>query len=275
MGCNFVTESCNSYASNIPTLNVSMLKFDIATAYNEKLIQLPFFPNPDCIMDLKADLDSYLSRSSNGSKISLSNLAQGFKLPTLPKSPFSDSSAPGEDAVGLLEEGQGPSEGWFGPANSKNTDSCSCLPSLSKKQRIIGFMTFLGLGVTCFSLALAYIPVLMFYARKFSLLFSLGSVFTMFSFSFLWGPVNHVKNLFGTRERLPFTTVYLVTLFATLYFAMGLQSTVLTVIAASAQVFALLWFVLSFIPGGQTGIKWMTKMCTSLCKKSAGSSLPI
>ena len=236
---------------------------------------LLIFQSPGNIMDLKADLDSYLSRSSNGSKISLSNLAQGFKLPTLPKSPFSASSAQSEDAVGLLEEGQGSSDGWFGTPNTKNNEVCTCLPSLSKKQRIIGFMTFLGLGVTCFSLALAYIPVLVFYARKFSLLFSLGSIFTMFSFAFLWGPVNHVRNLFGTRDRLPFTTVYLVSLFATLYFAMGLQSTVLTVIAASAQVFALLWFVLSFIPGGQTGLKWMTKMCTSLCKKSAGTSLPV
>ena len=228
-------------------------------------------------MDLKADLDSYLSRgSSNGGKISLSNLAQGFKLPTLPKSPFTTSSAPDEDVVGLLEEGQVSSQdGLFGTSNTKSSDVCTCLPSLSKKQRIIGFMTFLGLGVTCFSLALAYIPVLVFYARKFSLLFSLGSVFTMFSFSFLWGPMNHLRNLLGTRDRLPFTTVYLVTLFATLYFAMGLQSTVLTVIAASAQVIALLWFVLSFIPGGQTGIKWMTKICTSFCKKSAGTSLPV
>lgn len=224
-------------------------------------------------MDLKADLDNYLNRS-NGSKSTFSNLAQGFMLPTLPKTPFSNSSVPDEDAVSLLEEGQD-TLGWFGAPNAKNNESCSCLPSLSKKQRALGFMTFLGLGVICFGLALAYIPVLVIYARKFSLLFSLGSCFTMASFSFLWGPVNHTKNLFATRERLPFTFTYLVSLFATLYFAMGLQSTVLTVIAAVAQVIALLWFVLSFIPGGQTGLKWMTKLCSSICKKSAGSSLPI
>ena len=128
-------------------------------------------------MDLKADLDNYLNRS-NGSKSTFSNLAQGFKLPTLPKTPFSNSSVPDEDAVSLLEEGQD-TLGWFGAPNAKNNESCSCLPSLSKKQRALGFMTFLGLGVICFGLALAYIPVLVIYARKFSLLFSLGSCFTM------------------------------------------------------------------------------------------------
>ena len=127
-------------------------------------------------MDLKADLDNYLNRSNNGSKSTFSNFAQGFKLPTLSKPQFSDSSVPDEDAVSLLEGGQD-TLAWFG--TPKNNESCSCLPSLSKKQRALGFMTFLGLGLICFGLALAYIPVLIIYARKFSLLFSLGSCFTM------------------------------------------------------------------------------------------------
>ena len=88
--------------------------------------------------------------------------------------------------------------------------------------------------------------------RKFSLLFTLGSVFTLSSFSFLWGPYSHMVHLFS-KERLPFTLVYLTTLIgikdptiflhthyfpiATLYFAMGLQSAILTPIAAVLQVF--------------------------------------
>jgi hypothetical protein len=225
-------------------------------------------------MSLKADLDSYLSGGGGrgGKTGSLSNLAKSFKLPTL-KSPFSGGGG-GDDQVNLLEEGQSSGEGWFG-SSPKEPESCACLPSLSKKQRILGFMTFLVLGVSCFTLAAAYIPVLILYTRKFALLFSLGSCFTLGSFSFLWGPVNHVKHLFGSKERLPFTTVYLVTLFGTLYFAMGLQSTVLTVMAAGVQVVALLWFVLSYVPGGQTGIKFFTKMCSSLCWRTAGSALPI
>ena len=79
-------------------------------------------------------------------------------------------------------------------------------------------------------------------------MFSLGSLFTLGSFSFLWGPWNHIRHLFG-RERLPFTLVYLGTLVSTLYFALSLQSYMLTSIAAVGQVVALLWFVISYIPG--------------------------
>ena len=126
-------------------------------------------------------------------------------------------------------------------------------------------------GTICFGLAISFLPMLLLNPRKFSLLFTLGSVFTLSryqlivlvirsdyneilcSFSFLWGPYSHMVHLFS-KERLPFTLVYLTTLIgkikcqndlylypyfpkATLYFAMGLQSAILTPIAAVLQVF--------------------------------------
>ena len=225
---------------------------------------------------LKADLDSYLSgnKSSNtGTTASLSSLAQSFTLPTL-KSPFSTSNIRNKDDTELLID---PTNGNADEKSHKSTWIEDHLPSLSSKQRIIGFMTCLIMGIFCFSYSTVYIPLLLFKARKFALLFSLGSVFVMGSFSFLWGPVKHFKHMLN-KERLPFTAVYTGTLTLTLYFAMGLQSTVLTVIAASCQVIALVWFVISYIPGGQTGLKFMTKMCSSLCRRTIGggsSSLPI
>lgn len=218
--------------------------------------------------NIKDDLNSYLSRSS-GSTTSLSSLAASFKLPTLKSFGGSTSETPEDEQPFLgvqVEEGQ--SSGWFSKENK------DCCPSLSRKQRILGFVTSIVLGLICFGLASAYIPFLVFKARKFSLLFSLGSVFTMASFSFLWGPWNHLTHLFS-RDRLPFTLVYLTTLGGTLYFAMGLQSTMLTTIAAVCQVIALLWFVVSYIPGGQTGLRYMTKFCTSICKSTVNKSLPV
>lgn len=39
------------------------------------------------------------------------------------------------------------------------------------------FIVCVGMGVLCFSLSLMYIPVLLFKARKFALLFTMGSSF--------------------------------------------------------------------------------------------------
>ena len=112
-----------------------------------------------------------------------------------------------------LTEGGG--ESWF--AQAEEDPYC---PSLSKKQRIIGknfkgtspaqidvktiifcpnhytFLGFMGcmaMGILCFSMAAAYLPVLVIAARKFALLYTLGSIFFISSFSLLYGPKKHFK----------------------------------------------------------------------------------
>ncbi|KAK3861766.1 hypothetical protein Pcinc_032303 [Petrolisthes cinctipes] len=161
------------------------------------------------------------------------------------------------------------SSSWFSSAQSD-----PCFPSLGRKQRILGFLACVVMGLICFSLAAMYFPLLVFKARKFALLFTLGSLFSVMSFSFLWGPVNHLKHLF-TGERIMFTSIYFISLFATLYFALSLQSTILTSISAVVQVVSLLCFVLSNIPGGQTGLRFFSGICSSMVKTTMSKALPV
>ena len=148
------------------------------------------------------------------------------------------------------------------------------LPSMTKSQRLTGFMVFLMGGWLCFGLSLIYIPFILIKSRKFVLLYSLGSVFTLGSFSMLWGPWNHVQHLFK-RSRLPFTAAYFSTLILTIYTAMVMKSTILTIICAAAQFVALLWYVLSYVPGGVTGLKFFTKLFSKSILKTAQNTLPI
>lgn len=223
-------------------------------------------------MNLSDDLNSYLKKST--STPSLSSLSSKLKLPTF-KTPFGASRS--EDQEPFIESQDvetGERSGSWPFSTADKTAEKSWFPALSKRQRIFGFMTSLILGIICFGLASVYIPFIVLKARKFSLLFSLGSLFTMSSFSFLYGPWNHVRHLFS-KDRLPFTLIYLTSLSGTLYFAMALQSTVLTCIAAVAQIIALVWFIISYVPGGQTGLKFFSKMCSGLCRSSVNSTLPI
>ncbi|RWS30720.1 protein transport protein SFT2-like protein, partial [Leptotrombidium deliense] len=140
----------------------------------------------------------------------------------------------------------------------------------TRTQRIIGFSICLGMGVTCFILASLFIPVLLLKARKFAILFTLGSVFILCSFSFLSGPWNHFKHLFS-KERVLFTVCYLGTLISTLYVSLSLQSTALTVVFGLLQITALIWYVISYLPGGQTGLMFFSKIVT----KAASRTLPV
>ncbi|KAK0041230.1 protein transport protein SFT2 [Biomphalaria pfeifferi] len=147
-------------------------------------------------------------------------------------------------------------------------------PSLSKKQRIIGFIICLLMGTFCLSLASLYIPFLVLKARKFAMLYTLGSLFVLSSFALLWGPMNHFKHLFSVG-RLPFTTTYFGSMLATLYFSLWVQSTVLTIVFAVAQIVALVWYLVSYIPGGQTGLKFFTSIFYAAASKTVGKTLPM
>ncbi|CAL1529709.1 unnamed protein product [Lymnaea stagnalis] len=159
--------------------------------------------------------------------------------------------------------------GWLIDAQSD-----PLLPSLSKKQRIIGFIICLLMGTFCLSLASLYIPFLVLKARKFALLYTLGSLFVLSSFALLWGPVHHIKHLFSVG-RLPFTLTYFGAMFATIYFALWTKSTILTIIFAVSQIVALVWYVVSYIPGGQRGLKFFTSIFYAAASKTVGKTLPI
>ncbi|KAK7093725.1 hypothetical protein V1264_007421 [Littorina saxatilis] len=154
--------------------------------------------------DLNQSLKDYLSRSQksglNGDSESKSSYLSGWFQ--------NDTSSEANEVA----------NGWFSDAQKD-----PLLPSLTKKQRILGFVMCILMGTFCFSLASLYIPMLILKARKFAMLYTLGSLFVISSFAFLWGPYHHVKHLFSL-SRLPFTTVYFGTMFATIYFSMWVST---------------------------------------------------
>ncbi|XP_063409229.1 uncharacterized protein LOC134692686 [Mytilus trossulus] len=212
---------------------------------------------------LGKDLQNYLSRSNKDTNISVSDDSNstGFSLGRLNFFNKSEKSS--------LNDTNDVANGWFSQAQKD-----PYLPSLTKKQRILGFILCLLMGTFCFSLASLYIPLLILKARKFAVLYTLGSLFIISSFSLLWGPMNHFKHLFSV-ERLPFTTAYFGSMLATLYFSLWLRSTVFTVIFAVIQILALVWYIVSYIPGGQTGLKFFSKIFYSVASKTASKTLPV
>ncbi|KAF6213933.1 hypothetical protein GE061_011661 [Apolygus lucorum] len=200
--------------------------------------------------NLKEELDEYLNRNSDSKPLLNGLPSVNVSIPKV-GSWFRKNDADEQ-------------EGWY--ANAQK----DCCPALSRMQRIMGFCICIGMGVFCFTIAAMYIPVLFLKARKFSLLYTMGSLFMICSFSFLWGPMTHLKHLFS-KERFWFTFTYVSTMSMTLYFALYQHSTPFTVLSAVFQLIALLWFLMSYIPGGHTGLLFFTKLCAS----SVSKTLPV
>ncbi|KAI0830135.1 SFT2-domain-containing protein [Trametes gibbosa] len=141
--------------------------------------------------------------------------------------------------------------------------------ALSRWERLLGFGACLIGAAVCFFVAFLTLPWIALRPAKFALAFSLGSLLVMFGFAVLIGPLNHIKHLLS-KERLPFSAAYLVSLGLTLYFSLGAHSYLGSLICAIVQVLALLSYIAAYFPGGTQTLRFGGQMAL----RGAGSLLP-
>ncbi|XP_051985042.1 vesicle transport protein SFT2C-like [Xyrauchen texanus] len=222
--------------------------------------------------ELNRQLQEYLAQSKSGSK----TVSQPSSSTTIDidepaavsgswfgqwSSPFSGSSSRGASS------GQGSSSGFSWPWSSEPDP---CLPGMSRSQRLIAFGTCIIFSALCFGLSALYAPVLLLKARKFALLWSLGSVFALLGAAVLRGP----SKLIATPT--PGAAVYLCSLVGTLYAALSLHSTLLTALGACLQITAIVGYIVAFLPGGSAGMRFMGGMAASAIKRTlSGKTMPI
>ncbi|WVN87878.1 uncharacterized protein L203_103075 [Cryptococcus depauperatus CBS 7841] len=142
--------------------------------------------------------------------------------------------------------------------------------ALSRWERFLGFLACCAGGIACFGIAFLFLPILAMRPRKFALAFTLGSCLFMLGFAILHGPWNHLNHILSA-ERLPFSLSYFGSLFLTLFFAVGIRSTIGTLVASIIQVVALLSYLAAYFPGGLTTLRFGGQMAL----RGAGSLLPI
>jgi len=138
--------------------------------------------------------------------------------------------------------------------------------------------TFVGIffvGCLLITLSFSFLPVLVISPQKFALLFALGSLVIMGSLAFLKGPKALASQLMQ-REKLPFSSAYIVGLVGTLVSTIVLRSFILTAVFGIIQAVALLYFLASYVPGGKALLNFCGR-CTSrltqklMCGSCSGS----
>eukprot|EP00898_Chlorokybus_atmophyticus_P007309 jgi/Chlat1/757/Chrsp104S01231 len=141
------------------------------------------------------------------------------------------------------------------------TGSVSLMPNQRQLAMFVG-MELAGV----FFLVLAFtvaLPVLVLAPQKFALCFTIGCMLILGGFMALRGPMQQLQHMLS-KERLPFSAAYLASMFMTLYGAMVAHSYVLSVAFSAIQVLALLYYVLSYFPGGAAGARMLTSVIYSV-----------
>lgn len=149
----------------------------------------------------------------------------------------------------------------FGTSSEANNSWWEYL-GLNRTQRYIGFAICIGGATILFMLSMMYLPFAMIRPSKFAAPYCFASLLVFSSFGFIHGFVSYGHHLVS-KDRLPFTLLFIGTTIMTLYSATKNLGYILTVISVLAQLVCLIVYVVSYIPGGQSGITFMSTVVGS------------
>jgi len=200
----------------------------------------------------------------------LAGIGESFGLNSL-FSPPSGNDANADAAEGDIES-QSLLPGNFNIAAMRSSLEAQ-LPQkvmgMNYQQRFQVFCVLLLLSALFFALGFFVgVPLLTVRPQKFALSFTCGSIMFMGSFAILKGPGEHLRSML-TFERIHFTVLYLGSMMLTLYLtftAGGAKGYVLVMAASALQLLSLLWYLVTFLPGGAMGMKMLTQALWTLLK---------
>ena len=128
---------------------------------------------------------------------------------------------------------------------------------------------YLLLGATFFAVmaVLVGIPTILLKPSKFVTCVSLSTLCTIGAVAVMQKPAVFVQSIFknGVANALPMLCL-VTSLIGTIYIVVFKRSYILTMIALAIQTLSMLWFIASFIPGGNKGLQVLLKMGYLLIK---------
>ena len=136
----------------------------------------------------------------------------------------------------------------------------SMCPDLSLKTRILGFIISFIVGIFMMISSISQLLTLALGGQKwFALWYTCGNIVCLSSSFFLMGPKKQCENMMKP-ERKKTSLLLFFSMFACLIMAFTGISKIIILVAIGVQFITLIWYVLSYIPGGQ-------RFCSS-CVKS-------
>ena len=181
----------------------------------------------------------------------IKNLAMPKKTSSLPE----NEQQPNNNNISASTE-QTPKE-----ETCKDKVANNLIKTIEVQKNLTVFFTLLGLGSLLLCLSIFMLPFIITAPSKFSLCFAFGSVLILVSFLFYHGTKVYITKLFENK-RLWVTITFIISIVIGIILSLG-KHYFLSLFCSLFQLLALVMFVLSFLPGGQGGIKAIRKTIAS------------
>ena len=133
---------------------------------------------------------------------------------------------------------------------------------LSFRQRLAFAVIFAIIGCMLLTLSMMRVFGTLFSPASFAFPYCLSTLFFITSVGFVRGMKTHFGSFFK-RDKIMFSGVYLCSTLFTLFLAWRRTSYPIMLVFVIAQFFTLAWFLISFIPGGTTGVSTASKVAFS------------
>lgn len=128
----------------------------------------------------------------------------------------------------------------------------SCFPSLSYKERLIGFCVCFGLGILLQILSMgSTLGVVLGKPEKFAVLYTFGNIISIFGTFFLFGPSAQISKM-KDESRREVSIIFVGSLIMTLVCVYILKAKLLTIVFLVIQFCSYIWYCLSYIPFGRS-----------------------
>eukprot|EP01103_Thecamoeba_quadrilineata_P013792 TRINITY_DN3934_c0_g1_i1.p1 TRINITY_DN3934_c0_g1~~TRINITY_DN3934_c0_g1_i1.p1 ORF type:complete len:180 (-),score=0.47 TRINITY_DN3934_c0_g1_i1:416-916(-) len=136
------------------------------------------------------------------------------------------------------------------PPENEEENLSGLFSGLSYTKRITGFAICLSLGLlSCFVSSFFLIT-----PRIFAKFYTLGCILLLASATFLVGPTQQIRTMFAP-QRFFSAVIYIAAILGTLYCALWIRRTGLSLVMIFVQFGAALWYGASYIPFAQSVLK--------------------
>ena len=148
---------------------------------------------------------------------------------------------------------------FFLPFNDKEEENNSIFPTLSLKDRLIGFAICFVFGYLLEFMALgSLVGLLLGRSKKFAFLYTTGNIVSIFGTFFLIGPQRQLKYMLDPIRKGA-SLIFIFSIILTIISIYLFKSKLLVVLCVIIQFGAFIWYVMSYIPYGRDCLRTISQ----------------
>ena len=220
-----------------------------------------------------SDYDKARENISNNPQFDLGKVFDSSKMKDFGTSMSSTAKTAMEQAKVAGEKTKEVATSAAQATTAKIGDARGTIEAMTMSREVLTqFLLLFIVGALICTLSLNFLPIIVLAPQKFALLFAVGSSMMMASFSVIKGCKDFMEHMMQ-KEKLPYSGAYACGMVGVLWASLlhPPLAYIWILVFSTMQVVSLVYFLVSYIPGGKRALTFVGRACFNGCRKLCGS----